>query len=304
MNAAFEYFPIIAVPENAWNETEQIGTKFKFWFTDADDIRTMFKEGRPGHGENWAEKISNELCNLINLPCAVYQFATWRGREGVITPTLVPNPNVGRLVLGNEVLYPRQPDVQKFYQRKNHTVRIVVGVMRHPLLSRVEIEGVMRPALDQFVGYLALDAWVGNQDRHDQNWALIRDSQGTRLAPTFDHASSLGRNESDEKRKERLQTKDRGFSIDNYVKKAASALFSTSGDTKPLSTIDAFISVAKFSPNAGKFWIEKITQVTDHDIIAILDKVPPNLMSEISREFAFRMLQLNQLRLKEAVKLL
>ena len=28
-------------------------------------------------------------------------------------------------------------------------------------------------APEVFAGYLVLDAWVANQDRHDQNWAVL-----------------------------------------------------------------------------------------------------------------------------------
>ena len=58
-------------------------------------------------------------------------------------------------------------------------------------------------AVDMFCGYLVLDAWVGNQDRHDQNWAALRQTSAPgamRLASSYDHASSLGSNLLDEKR--------------------------------------------------------------------------------------------------------
>lgn len=40
-----------------------------------------------------------------------------------------------------------------------------------------------------------LDALVANLDRHHENWGIVVDPSGllpTELAPTFDHASSLG----------------------------------------------------------------------------------------------------------------
>jgi hypothetical protein len=44
-----------------------------------------------------------------------------------------------------------------------------------------------------------LDAWIGNGDRHHLNWGLVRNKltpniiETIHLAPTYDHASSLGR---------------------------------------------------------------------------------------------------------------
>jgi len=49
-------YPIIEVPEGASSQLEQLGTKSKFWYRDQDNKRILFKRGRPGTGENWAEK--------------------------------------------------------------------------------------------------------------------------------------------------------------------------------------------------------------------------------------------------------
>jgi serine/threonine protein kinase HipA of HipAB toxin-antitoxin module len=45
---------------------------------------------------------------------------------------------------------------------------------------------------DVFLGYLMLDAWIANLDRHHENWGLVltKDITG-HLAPSYDHASSL-----------------------------------------------------------------------------------------------------------------
>lgn len=80
-------FPIVTVPNDAGGSIEQLGTKYKFWF---DGKRRLYREGRPGTGKNWAEKIACEICALLDLPHAHYDFARWRTREGVVTESLVP----------------------------------------------------------------------------------------------------------------------------------------------------------------------------------------------------------------------
>ncbi|HSV66319.1 MAG TPA: hypothetical protein VLJ59_10500 [Mycobacteriales bacterium] len=49
-----------------------------------------------------------------------------------------------------------------------------------------------------FAGYLVLDDWIANRDRHDENWAVLRPPTGepgpAMLAGSFDHASGLGFN--------------------------------------------------------------------------------------------------------------
>jgi hypothetical protein len=92
----------------------------------------------------------------------------------------------------------------------------------------------VRTAVGVFIGYLLLDAWIENTDRHHENWGIIvsPDTQAQpTLAPTFDHASSMGSHETDETRSARLETRDRGYSVDAYVEKADSALYATMSES-------------------------------------------------------------------------
>ena len=95
-------YPIIQLHDDAPTQLEQLGTKTKFWYRDDMERSILFKEGRPGTGENWAEKVSCEICKLLGIPHADYDLAIWKKRKGVATPNFVPEG--GRLVLGNELL--------------------------------------------------------------------------------------------------------------------------------------------------------------------------------------------------------
>jgi len=64
-------------------------------------------------------------------------------------------------------------------------------------------------AFDVFTGYLTLDALIANSDRHDRNWAVLRPQPGEPgpdlLCGSYDHASSLAFNLSDDQRARRLR---------------------------------------------------------------------------------------------------
>ncbi|WP_298914513.1 hypothetical protein [uncultured Nostoc sp.] len=59
-----EQFPIIDVPLDALEADEDLGTKEKFWFRHQDLGRCLFKKARPNTGEDWADKIAAQLCEL------------------------------------------------------------------------------------------------------------------------------------------------------------------------------------------------------------------------------------------------
>jgi hypothetical protein len=45
-------YMIYSVPADAAEAPEQLGTKPKFWFTESDGRRLLFKEARTGTGED------------------------------------------------------------------------------------------------------------------------------------------------------------------------------------------------------------------------------------------------------------
>ena len=300
-------YPVITVPDEAGDILEQLGTKPKFWFSDENSNRYLFKsnrsEGENATGEDWSEKVVSEICKLLTLPHARYEFATWKGQHGVASLRFVPAG--GRLVAGNEVLvridkaYPKE----KFYRVRQHTLRVVLSIMKlDTILPPLEWNaiGSLVSALDVFIGYLVLDAWVANQDRHHENWGFIVTPERTiHLSPTFDHASSLGWNETDEARTERLTTRDSRRNMDRYVERALSAFFSTPTSNKPLSTLEVFKEASKLRPQAGRAWLERVSQISDNDVNAIFDQIPIDRISDAAKNFAMKMLELNRKRLLE-----
>ena len=294
-------FPIINVSSDASTQLEQLGTKAKFWYWSGDGRRMLFKEGRPGTGENWSEKVCCEIARQLGLPHAEYDLALWRDRKGVASPSLVPEGD--RLILGNELLvrFFDKYETTVRYRASQHTLRRAAAALQHPSIE-VPI-GWHRPpemtsAVSVFVGYLLLDALVGNQDRHHENWGLIISTEGgLSLAPTFDHASSLGRNETDENRNERLTTKDKGHSMEAYVERARSGLYETHTSKRSMTTLGAFMEGAKIDSIAGRYWLERLVALQPHEFREILDQIPDDWISPTARNFAFAMLKINRHRL-------
>lgn len=160
--------------------------------------------------------------------------------------------------------------VTQFRRVRQHTLRLVLTVIGNTQV-KIPIDWVpftsVDTAVDVFVGYLMLDAWIANQDRHHENWGLVVSSEATtHLAPSSDHASYLGRNETDENRMDRLTTQDTPRSMQRYVERATSAFYLSPSSKKPMSTFDAFREAGKIQPVAAKAWIERLEHVSFRDL--------------------------------------
>jgi HipA-like C-terminal domain len=290
-------FPVFVVLPEYAEEPEVIGTKEKFWFLHPNQDRCLFKKVRTQlhTGEDWSEKIVAELCELLGIPHANYELAIFNGERGIISPSFVPDG--GNIIHGNEVLiginseYPGQANSPSHHTLNNILNAFQRSAVRPPLNWQV-IDGI-EEAIDVFIGYLLLDAWIGNSDRHHENWAFINLDGKVYLAPTYDHASSLGRNESDQKRRARLDTKDTGFSIAAYTNKCKSCLYARIDDTKPLTPFEAFCQAAAFNRRAAKAWLDRLRRISQDDTQRLFEQVGDRI-SLTGIDFAQNLLEINQ----------
>jgi hypothetical protein len=304
-------YEIFTVPPDAAEAPEQMGTKRKFWFRHPDLGMCLFKLARPETGEDWSEKVACEIAGALGLPHARYEMAQWSGQPGSISIAILSD--LETLIHGNELIaqltthYPN-PEAAPRYRNSGHTLSLVMKTLKRSGAeppAGIELPMGVKTAQDVFVGYLLLDALIGNTDRHHENWAVI-ESYGfeaqelvfhLHLAPTYDHASSLGRNELDRRREERLRTKDKGNSVEAYADRCASALYRDVNDHKPLGTIDAFRNARELRPEAAAAWLGRLKTVDETALVDLLADVPRERCSDVAKEFAARILVHNRARL-------
>ncbi len=288
---------------------EYLGTKSKFWYRDGER-QMLFKAEERGTGEDWAEKVACELCALLGLPHVWYEMAVDINemRPGVVCGSITPPPLA--LVHGNQLLLKLDPNYpaesRHRYRTSEHTVPAVFEVMTRlqpPTPGWCpDLPSGVDSAAGIFSGYVMLDAWIANQDRHHENWAAVWNGDTLHLAPTFDHGASLARNLSDEERYERLETRDRGRHISHFAGRARSAFYADRTSSQPLSTFDAWRSFAGLVPNESRRWLKRLEAIETADVQWVLDQVPPDRMSSICRRFTLDLLMENQRRLLDRRK--
>jgi hypothetical protein len=302
---------------------EPSGTMPKFWFLFGTD-RTLFKIEHREIGEDWAEKIACELCKLLGIPHVHYEFAALYDagnliKRGVICKHCAPPPF--SLIYGNQLLLkldPAYPAKISRYKVREHTVDAVCEVIQQlSLPNEIWLKNIPddnKTALDVFVGYIMLDAWIANQDRHHENWGAIKEikprfvppikdqhdfkvimQEGPlRLAPSFDHGAALARNLSDEERQKRLETKDRNFSLQKFTQRAKSAFYKNKNDSKTIGTFDAFKEFACHAPQAAQIWLKRLATIKRDDLEVLINNVPDTRMSGIAKRFTLELLVVNQ----------
>ena len=274
--------------------TEHQGTKEKFWFDENQD--KLFKIGKH-KGENWAEIVAFHLATLLGISCAKYEPGSLPEESptkyGVISQSFINKRDGERLINANEFLAQliKNYDPDKTYRQENYTFS------RSIALIKVLIPPLKEKSIKQFIGYLIFDVWIGNQDRHHENWGFVASSTELSLAPSFDHASSMGCRVGDTEKQERLNTKDTGYNVEAFSSKAKTAMYNNDG--KILKTYELSELCHKHYPEESCFWIQKIKQVSEQDIAKCFESLPENWMSDIDKKFTTKLLQANQKQLKK-----
>lgn len=297
-------YSIILVDGRKAESLEQLGTKRKFWLRDGDR-RVLFKAEERGTGEDWAEKIACELAALLGLPHVHYELAYDEAAEtpGVVCDTCTPPPLA--LAHGNQLLLALDPeypaDESAKYKVRAHTVDAVADIVRAlslpPAAWSDRLPDGVQSALDVFAGYVMLDAWIANQDRHHQNWAAIWDGESLFLAPTFDHGASLARNLGDQERHERMTTRDQGRRLAPFARRARSAFYADAAESRPMTTVEAWQAFARLAPDGAAAWLGRLGELEAERVVTIVQDIPPDRMSKVCRDFTLQLLEENRTRL-------
>ena len=280
-------YPIIEVNPEWVLSSEEMGTKDKFWYRHpSEDIEWLFKYPRPNSGEHWAEKIAAEIADLLDISSAKVELATYRGRPGSATQSFATGTQ--DMMHGNELLTDTVAgyDPERKFRWSHHTIENIFTVLDGVFADTSD----PRQAKLHFAEYLILDALIGNTDRHHENWGVLRKRDGHHwsyaVAPSFDHASSLGR----ELQKDRLDLLLEENRVGNYVERGRGGIFWSSEaryGPSPLQLVRcAAVSFSDlFRPALQK--TERLDRKTAHEAVY---RVPENWMSPAKKAFVVEMI--------------
>lgn len=297
-------FQVIEVDPQRAESLEQLGTKRKFWYREGERL-FLFKADERGTGEDWAEKLSCELAKLLDLPCVQYELASETGTliPGVVCETCSPPP--WSMKMGNELLLARDPSypAERKFGVQPHTVDAVVSVLKGFQLPPVQWNSQLPvgicTAVDVYIGYAMLDAWVANQDRHHQNWAALANESVLHLCPTYDHGAALARNINNAERSERMASRDKNRQVAAFALKARSAFYGQVSDMKTLTTFEAWHRFSAVSTKAGATWLAQLAKLPDATVSELVENVPSYRMATVCKEFTLQLLNENRRRLLE-----
>ncbi|MBS0965740.1 HipA domain-containing protein [Acetobacter okinawensis] len=294
-------FYTIIINEKDIDQQEQLGSKEKFWcYISGSDSKWLFKFNQEHTGQHWSEKVAAEIAEAVGMQHAPVELSEFDGRFGSISESIARNGR--QLIHGNQILsgLGTKYDRDARYNHKDHTISNIL----ESLTKYFKKEESTRLNASLLFGYFLFDCLIGNTDRHHENWAISqRESDGKLLgyiAPSFDHASSLGRELRDQNgdRKSREQIlKHKNIPV--YAQKARGAIYLSSEDKKAATLFDLYRFLLENYPSLCQNMHERICTLQPNIFLRILNNVPNRLMSDTAKQFVMNFLTHNLTILKD-----
>ena len=230
------------------------------------------------------ELIVHGVAELLSLPSAEIRLVARDGVKGCISLDVTPEGadlHSGDVYLAGLRDHVYIPNSAKPRNRVGHSLTAIERVLSGRLGPASA--GPMS-ATEVFAGYLLLDAWVGNTDRHAENWALTVRGGETRLASSFDHGSALAAGRDDD----HLAS----VAVEKYANGAKARKFE---DGHQVRLTDLALDAAQ---RWGAEWISALRDVDPDGVRDIVQAVPG--LSEVRRTFVINVLAENRRRLIES----
>ncbi len=287
----FEVIPIQFDEDEDSFRNEDMGSKVKFWFSlkDQPEDTWLLKFPRENTGEHWAEKIAEKICSMLGIEHAIVKLAEHSNFQVSISKNFVKNCD---LYHGNDVLpfVVTKYDTDKKFKQSDHRLDKIFEALEYVFQffqSSKDIEAIK----SQFAEYLMLDALIGNTDRHHENWGLLIDysTLECKLAPTFDHASSLGRELLDSKR-ERFLKEDR---VGKYSRKGRGAVYWSENDIHGPAPLELVRLANQKYPKVFQPALNKLAVLDSCQIRSVVDRIPRSWMTNSARNFSTELMSYN-----------
>jgi len=251
-------------------------------------------------GEDVTEKLASELASVFGIPAARVELAARDGRRGCLVEDLrwsKGSHEPGQTLLAEvaEGYNPQDPE------HRGHSVANIRQALERFTAPPASPTPEEFGAFDVFAGYLVFDALIANGDRHDRNWAVLIRPPGISgpdaLCGSYDHASSLGFNLSDEERLRRLSE----GRVESWARKGAARQFERRRGERRQSLVElACSAVAQCAAGVQQHWLDAVLSVESGVVGALLDAAPG--LSETTRQFTKEVIMINRGRLLDALQ--
>ena len=221
-----------------------------------------FKYERYNCTESCSEKISYEIARVLGYPCAHIEFGEdEKGKIGILNYLFIKREE-------------EEHDDAKSYINRDSTERKNFYTIQN---IKNCLDKIDRSLFNDFLKIMVFDALVGETDRHEENWGIIKKNGKYKISPLYDNGCNLLR----EFKNEQLATQyyDEKKDFNSYIKRAKSVIYKDD-HSRRYNLFELIEYLYQRYPNQIKQEIDNLRKLTTEKIEEITNKVPSKLLTE------------------------
>ena len=221
-----------------------------------------FKYERYNCTESCSEKISYEIARVLGYPCAHIEFGEdEKGKIGILNYLFIKREE-------------EEHDDAKSYINRDSTERKYFYTIQN---IKNCLDKIDRSLFNDFLKIMVFDALVGETDRHEENWGIIKKNGKYKISPLYDNGCNLLREFKNEQLAAQYYDEKKDFN--SYIKRAKSVIYKDD-HSRRYNLFELIEYLYQRYPNQIKQEIDNLRKLTTEKIEEITNKVPSKLLTE------------------------
>ncbi len=245
------------------------GTRVKKIIVDNSNKMAFFKYEGAGYvgSEACSEKMSYEIAKVLGYDCARIELAKdYEGTLGILNYLFF---DIGTDEHTDAVSY---LNINNQQRKEFYTISNI----------KKTLNNLNKNLFKEFIKIMIFDALVGEQDRHEENWGIIRKKEHYKISPLYDNGDCLLRDFKRESFAEEYYSGKKNFEA--YIKRSKTTIYKEDHVHK-YKHFELIEYLNTLYPKYVQAEIENLKKLTDKKIETIVDRIPDDLLTIRHKEY-------------------
>lgn len=253
------------------------GSRIKKFAIDLrNNEKAFFKYERYNVSEACSEKISYELAKVLGYDCAKIDLAKDNnGVVGVLNYCFTEE-EITEHIDAVAYLNINVEERPKFYTISNIKNK----------LDELDVN-----LFYDFIKIMIFDALVGETDRHEENWGILRLNGKYRISPLYDNGCNLLREFKNEEWAKKYYDNIKSF--DAYINKSQTLVYKEDNKSR-YKHFELIKYLSDLYGSKVQEELKKLEKLTDEKIIDIVGQIPDELITNKHKEFIIKYIKIRR----------
>lgn len=220
--------------------------------------------------EACSEKLACEIAKVLKIKTAQIEFAKdENGTLGIISYLFSSSQNT-------------HTDAKAFFNKNDFDRKKFCTIDNiKSFMDKYTING-----FEAFIEMMVFDSLVGETDRHEENWGLLKKGMGKyEMSPLYDSGCNLLRQFKDRKIAQPYYNNEK--KLEDFAQKSKTCIYKDDGNGR-YKHFELIEKLIKEYPEITKEKIKKLNRLKNWKIKMILNKLPNGIIEDIHKEHIYK----------------